>query len=181
MNPSFDPTRRSALLNYIASYAPRFEDVLLLGDPSDTTVILQRGFDVDWAKGRFTIARFHGCPLRLMISGAEHASHAILVQTGWYPASRATFSIVIESAAPRGAELSMPVRLAPCGKVWVQIAEDMNDDRQVSAGDRFCSQGTDDGRFVVDVDATHRAIHCQLGNTAPTPSIAEPRRTEPAR
>jgi hypothetical protein len=181
MNPSFGPTRRAALLNYVASYAPWFEDVLLLGDPSDTTVILQRGFDVDWAKGRFTIARFHGCSLRLVILGAERASHAIFVQAGWYPASRATFSIAIESAASHDAELTVPVRLAPCGKVWVQIAEDLNDDRQASAGDRFCAQAAPDGRFVVDVDSTHGTIHCQMGNEAPASSLAEPGVANPAR
>jgi hypothetical protein len=164
MNPSFDPTRRVALLNYVASYAPEFEDILLLGDPSDTTAILQRGFDVDWAKGRFAIARFRGCPLRVVIAGTEQASHAILIRAGWHPASRATFSMVIKPAASHVAELSVPVQAAPCGKVWLQIAEDLNDDRQVSAGDRFCTQADDDGLFVADVDADRSTIRCQMGD-----------------
>jgi hypothetical protein len=179
MNPSFDPARRVALLNYVASYAPWYEDILVLGNPADTGVILQRGFEADWAKGRFTIARFRGCPLRILISGAEHASHAvshaILVQAGWYPASRATFSTVIEAATRDGAELSVPVQRAPCGKVWVQIAEDLNDDQRVSAGDRFCRQAGDDGRFIVDADLTHSTFHCQMGSVVPAPNVAEPR------
>ena len=167
MNPTFDPGRRIALLNYVASYAPGFEDMLLLGDPADTAVILQRGFQVDWAKGRFTIARFHGCPLRLVFSGAEQATHAILVQAGWYPASRATFSTVIELAQTRGGPPAMPIAQAPCGKVWLQVAEDLNDDRQVNPGDRLCGQAAKDGRFVVEVDPTHGEIHCQLVDADP--------------
>jgi len=167
MNPAFDPSRRTALLNYAASYAPGFEDVLLLGDAADTAAILRRGFDVDWAKGRFTIARFHGCPLRLVISGGKSESHAILVQVGWYPASRVTFSRAIEPAEMQDGLTSITIPHAPCGQVWLKLVEDANDDRQVGPGDRLCGQAEVDGRFTVDVDATHDEIHCQLVSPLP--------------
>ncbi|HEY5283011.1 MAG TPA: hypothetical protein VIM14_09495 [Polyangia bacterium] len=169
MDPIFDPGRRIALLNYIASYSPGFEDILLLGNPSDTAVILQRGFAIDWERGGFTIARFRGCPLRLVVAGAEHTSHAILVQAGWYPASRTTYSRVIAPSDSRAGPLVVPIDAAPCGKVWVQLDEDLNDDGQVSAKDRFCGGATLDGRLVVDVDATHSEFYCRLGEVASVP------------
>src|SRR5262249_2065524 len=64
-----DPAERAVILDFMASFGARYDDVILSGTPADGDRLLSRGFVEEWRQGSVLIARFQGCPTRVHVRG----------------------------------------------------------------------------------------------------------------
>jgi hypothetical protein len=135
------PIERARALNYMLSFGPAYEDVILHGLPGDMAVLRERGYVVDFERNDVAIARFAGCPASLELHAPPGGFPPTLVTAGWFPAANTVFSVVLgpsEDSAVRSVRLPN----SPCGAVWIRVLFDMDRNHTASPGDRLC-QGAD--------------------------------------
>lgn len=114
LHDAHTPQSRDPFLTRVGWFGSSYEDVIVLSPPGDHAAFLRRGYVADYERGELMIARFEGCPTRLVLEGA--APGPARVEMGWVPlrdvAWRATVT-ARETAVPR----------APCGPVWFRVRD----------------------------------------------------------
>jgi hypothetical protein len=161
-----DPFARARALNYMLSFGPAYEDVILHGLPGDMAVLRERGYIVDFERNDVAIARFAGCPARVELHAPPGGFPPTLVVAGWAPASNSAFSVVL-APSEDSAVRSVPLPNCPCGDVWIRVLFDMDRNHNASPGDRFCQGADRNAVLLARINAPGAKIVCSAG--APLP------------
>jgi hypothetical protein len=162
------PIERARALNYMLSFGPGYEDVILHGLPGDMAVLRERGYVVDFQRNDVAIARFAGCPASLELHAPPGGFPPTLVTAGWFPATNTAFSVVLgpsEDSAVRSVRLPN----SPCGAVWIRVLFDMDRNHTASPGDRLCQGADRDAVLLAQINAPGATIVCSAGAPMPLP------------
>lgn len=162
-----DPAERRVILEYMASFGSRYEDVILSGTRDDGDELLARGFAEDWRRGGVVVARFEGCPTRLRVRSPEVIQHPVQIAYGWYPSMEAHWAQLFAKPSPPSSELAMDLPEAPCGDVWVRVVYDRDESGAVSGGDYACERAAPDGVVLMRLQKGPSTVDCEL---APMPA-----------
>ncbi len=146
-----DPAVRVRALTHMLSFGPDYEDVIFHGRLADLALLRERGFVPDFQRGGLVIARFLGCPASIELRPPSGGLPPTLVTSGWLPAARPTFSVVLPADPDSGARL-VPISNSPCGEIWIRVLYDMDRSGSQSTGDRHCAGAN------VDAVVTHRVM-----------------------
>ena len=161
-----DPLARARALNYMLSFGPGYEDVILHGLPEDMAVLRERGYTADFERNDVAIARFAGCAASLELHAPPGGFPPTLVTAGWFPATNTVFSVVLGSSED-SAVRSVPLTDSPCGDVWVRVLFDMDRNHTASPGDRFCQGADRNAVLLARINAPGAKIVCSAGSPMP--------------
>lgn len=167
-----DALRLAALTSELAAAGAAWQDVTFFGPPDAVEQMLARGYTVDFisSNGSAAIARFEGCPARLVVPPDDEEVQLVMA-VAWAPliepTSRHTFVL-----PARDAESTIPLPRPPCGAVRVSVFDDRDRSGSLSPGDRTCA-GSTDGRFAFVNRPEGATIACAWQD-APPPTIEPP-------
>lgn len=148
------PPARRLISTMMAAYGARYQDVIIVGEPSQHHDFLARGYVSDWRHGEVLIARFVGCPVRLSIQRSSLDSSVVQVEYGWYPFRERFWA---GQLGPNDNSLQLP--LSPCGDIWlrVRVMEASRDLRP-----RRCIGSDPDGLQIIRIQRGQHEITCRL-------------------
>jgi len=135
--PFADPRARAAALDDMASAGAWYDDVIYYGPAAGARFFLARGFVADWRRGQLMIARFVGCPARMVVPPRE-ADRDIVLEYGWHPAEGRVWHVRIPQEATRGAPTTVPLAQSPCGPIWLRAFADRDGSSRWTAGEPLC-------------------------------------------
>lgn len=136
--------REAGLIRYL-SFAPSFEDIILQAQPADARLLERLGFVLDFQQGGMMLARFQGCPLSVTVPAVSEGTASAFLSVGWEGDPRPIYQTALPSDAPIR---NVAVPGTPCSNVWIRVLFDMDGDRKLSPGDRFC-EGADAHALVL--------------------------------
>jgi hypothetical protein len=142
---------RSAMVVFLASAGAAFGDVIVIARPWVLDAFVAQGYETDWRQGGALIARFHGCPLELVVRGARPADPAIAVEYGWLPLLDVSWETSVPPSSSKQ-DVVVEVPHAPCGDVWVRVVQ----------AQRLCQGADHEGRLVVRAAPGARRPVCTL-------------------
>ncbi|MBI4699753.1 MAG: hypothetical protein HY744_01075 [Deltaproteobacteria bacterium] len=151
---SSDAERR-AIVALLASYGARYDDVVFWGSPADADRLVARGYVADFRRGGLLVARFQGCPAKLVVRGAAPARGPLVAEYGWYPVLEPFWSGPVDVRPDQPTQIELPH--APCGDVWVRVAP--------SSGAGSCLDADSDGLLHARVGRATGIIVCELGQS----------------
>jgi hypothetical protein len=153
-----DLTLREAVTVYLAAHATRYEDVIFWGRPEDVDHLAWLGFAIDWRHGGFAIARFVGCPLRVVLPPGDGLDMASTLEVGWSPALGVTHSYPLQTAHPgEDGGWVLPMRQT-CGGIWLRLANE----------DLRCAGADEAGRLRIGVTGEPRVVECRVSRSIST-------------
>ena len=156
------PGGRKAAVTRLLSFAPYYEDVIFYGRPEEVAWLHERRFDIDYEKGGLAIARFHACPVTLVVEPGPSGHPAAWVELGWTPARQAVQSMKLPAMLGALSPREIPLT-SPCGDVWLRVFFDDNGDGAMSAGDTACVESDESGGFGLHVEPEGSRAHCHPG------------------
>lgn len=144
---------RAALVDWLAPFGARFDDVIWWGRPEDHERWRARGYATDWQRGGLMVARFVGCPADLEVELEEGAEPpGIVVDYGWVGGAEVPFAA--RALAPRD-RVQLRLDYAPCGGVWFKP-------RSMGAHLRWrCAAEVARDRFVAYLHAPATTLSCR--------------------
>jgi hypothetical protein len=146
-----------AIVAHLAAHGAAFQDVIVVAHPWVLDAFAARGYEVDWRRGDAMIARFRGCPLKLVVRGAradglaEGGTPGVLLtaEYGWPPLLEPVWATNVPVDASGDVIIELP--RPPCGGVWVRVTE----------GARVCRGADSEGRLGLR-DPGARVVVCAL-------------------
>lgn len=114
-----DPAEREAEAVRLASYAAGFDEALVIGPEDVIATFVQRGFRPVARGERLLLARFEGCPTRVIVDGVRPRG-AMTVVVGWDPAYRSVEEVTVPT--PDAWPYEAPLRFGSCGAHWLTVA-----------------------------------------------------------
>ncbi len=143
----------------LLSYAPDYEDVIFNGEKDDIRLLRSRGFQFDFERNGFAIARFVGCPAELEIDDGTGGRVLAAVEVRWHPNGHPIQ--VTELAPAPGRVLAIPG--SPCGEVWVRVLFDRDGSHGPTKGDQVCAGSRPDGMVRFEIPAPGTRLRCSAG------------------
>lgn len=95
--PRHDETapQRAWMLDQLALYASRYQDLIFYGGAEDRSAMERRGFTTDYENGNLWIARYVGCPADLGIESTSPLQSSVTVEFRWTPHTPTTWSTTL--------------------------------------------------------------------------------------
>jgi hypothetical protein len=147
-----------AIVAHLAAHGAAFQDVIVVAPPWVLDAFGARGYEVDWRRGDAMIARFRGCPFKLVVRGtrpdglpeAGTPRPPVTADYGWPPLLEPVWATEVQPDASGDVVIELP--RAPCGDVWVRATK----------GARVCLGADSEGRLGLRVDRGVRVVVCTL-------------------
>ena len=145
-----EPARRSEILTMVAQTAGPFQDVILVGRPSDGDTLVERGCVADFRRGGLFMGHFVGCPVRVDVGTPEVPDVVVSLEYGFDPARPAQLRVVLGAEKP-GEPLRFTPSIALCGPAWLRVAL-LPPGRPAApaSGRRFCAGADPEGKLHVE-------------------------------
>jgi hypothetical protein len=156
------PGGRKAAVTHLLSFAPYYEDVIFYGRPEEIAWLHERRFDIDYEQGGLAIARFHACPVTLVLHPGPAGHPAALVELGWTPARQVVQSMKVPGAPGAQSPREISV-ISPCGDVWFRVFFEGNGDGATSAAGSACLESDESGGFGLRVRPEGSSAPCHPG------------------
>jgi hypothetical protein len=163
--PSEDRLRRAAVVTRAARFGAHYQDVILWGRPEDGDLLLHRGYAPLWRQGGLLIARFEGCPLRIVLPSAPAVRREGVVELGWYPLEEAALRVRVAGEARTAAgRTELSIEGAPCGAVWVRLTSRAHRSGTGSPPPGVCEGADAEGRLVVPSTRETPVVECRFAS-----------------
>ena len=157
---NLDPERRGEVLTLVARTAFAYQDVVLVGKPSDGDALIERGCVADFRRGGLFMGHCVGCPVQIEVDTPRKAGEVVALEYGFGDERKPQWSV---AAAASEAEdrLRITPPIALCGRMWLRGALVPDPARGVKGPRRFCAGADQEGKLRVEARAG-AVLECNL-------------------